>query len=201
MGNRRRRVDGFHSLPRAGLPGLPHDDVLPDRTAQIPAAWLREHPGAEYVCRDGSGSYGEAIRQALPEAVQVSDRWHLWSNLCGKVLAEVCSHAVRWATAVNPARPGGVREQTTRERWPQVHHLLDQGVGLLECARRLDVALNTVKRYARMKEHTTERRAPPLHAHARRPLPRPPVPAPGRGPRSAGHPPPARHRGVGLHRQ
>ncbi|MFI1735591.1 ISL3 family transposase, partial [Streptomyces acidicola] len=59
-------------------------DVLPDRTAQTLVAWLREHPGAAYVCRDGSGSYGEAIRQALPEAVQVSDRWHLWSNLCGK---------------------------------------------------------------------------------------------------------------------
>ncbi|WP_436847936.1 ISL3 family transposase, partial [Streptomyces coeruleorubidus] len=77
-------------------------DVLPGRTAQTLVAWLPEHPGAEYVCRDGSGSYGEAIRQALPEAVQVSDRWHLWSNLCGKVLAEVRSHAACWATAVNP---------------------------------------------------------------------------------------------------
>jgi len=135
-------------------------DVLPDRTSQTPVAWLREHPGAEYVCRDGSDSYGEAIRQALPEAVQVSDRWHLWSNLCGKVLTEVRSHAACWATAVDPARPGGVREQTTRERWQRVHHLLGQGVGLLECARRLDVALNTVKRYARMKEPTGDRRAP-----------------------------------------
>jgi transposase len=135
-------------------------DVLPDRTAQTLIAWLREHPGSEYVCRDGSASYNEAIRKALPEAVQVSDRWHLWSNLCGKVLAEVRSHAACWATAVNPARPGGVREQTTRERWQQVHHLLGKGVGLLECARRLDLALNTVKRYSRMKEPTGERRAP-----------------------------------------
>ena len=135
-------------------------DVLPDRTTQTLVAWLREHPGAEYVRRDGSASYGETIRQTLPEAVQVSDRWHLWSNLCGKVLAEVRSHAACWATAVNPARPAGVREQTTRERWQQIHHLLDKGVGLLECARRLDVALNTVKRYSRMKEPTTERRAP-----------------------------------------
>ncbi len=109
-------------------------DVLPGRTAQALAAWLREHPGVEAVCRDGSGCYGEAIRRALPDAVQVSDRWHLWSNLCGRVLAEVRSHAVCWASAVNPARPGGVREQTTRERWHKVHDLLGQGVGLLECA-------------------------------------------------------------------
>lgn len=102
---------------------------------------------------------GERI-DVLPEAVQVSDRWHVWSNLCGKVLAEVRSHAACWATIVNPTRPGGVREQTTRERRQRVHHLLNQGVGLLECARRLDVALNTVKRYARMKEPTGARRAP-----------------------------------------
>ncbi|WP_438296218.1 hypothetical protein [Streptomyces sp. HUAS TT7] len=30
---------------------------------------------------------------------------------------------------------GGPRAQTTLERWHQVHGLLDQGVGLLECAR------------------------------------------------------------------
>ncbi|MGF6829831.1 hypothetical protein P3T30_005161 [Kitasatospora sp. MAP12-9] len=61
---------------------------------------------------------------------------------------------------MNPARPGGVREQTTRQRWQHVHNLLDQGVGQLECARRLDVALNTVKRHARMQEPTGDRRAP-----------------------------------------
>lgn len=38
--------------------------------------------------------------------------------------------------------------------------MLDKGVGLFECARRLDVALNTVKRYARMKEPTGEKTAP-----------------------------------------
>lgn len=53
-----------------------------------------------------------------------------------------------------------MREQTTRECRQQVHNLLDQGVGLLERARRLDVALNTLKQYARMKKPTSDRRAP-----------------------------------------
>nr|QIY76811.1 ISL3 family transposase [Streptomyces sp. RLB1-33] len=134
-------------------------DVLPDRSAETVTTWLREHPGAEYVCRDGSGSYAEAIRRALPDAVQVSDRWHLWHNLCDKALTEVRCHTACWAS-VNPPRPAGVREQTTRQRWQQVNDLLGKGVGLLECARRLGVALNTVKRYARMKEPALERRAP-----------------------------------------
>lgn len=50
-------------------------DVLPDREAATLEASLREHPGADVVCRDGSATYAEAIRRALPNAVQVSDRW------------------------------------------------------------------------------------------------------------------------------
>ncbi|MFE4519187.1 ISL3 family transposase [Kitasatospora sp. NPDC056783] len=134
-------------------------EVLPDREAATLEAWLREHPGAEVVCRDGSATYAEAIRRAMPDAVQVSDRWHLFRNLCDKVLAEVRAHATCWAT-VNPPRPGGVREQTTRERWHKIHALLRQGVGLLDCSRRLGLALNTVKRYARIPEPTAERIAP-----------------------------------------
>ncbi|MFC4913760.1 ISL3 family transposase [Actinomadura gamaensis] len=118
-------------------------DVLPCRGAEALQEWLGTHPGVEVVCRDGSPVYAEAIRQALPDAVQVGDRWDLWLSLCDKALSEVRSHTACWAT-VNPPRPAGDREQTTRERWQQVHALLDQGVGLLECARRLNISLGTV---------------------------------------------------------
>ncbi|WP_260462229.1 ISL3 family transposase [Streptomyces sp. TRM72054] len=134
--------------------------VLPDREAATLESWLREHLGIEVVCRDGSAAYAEAVRRALPDAVQVSDRWHLWRNLCDKVLPEVRAHAGCRAT-INPPRPGGVREQTTRDRWNKVHSLLGQGVGLLDCSRRLNLALNTVKRYARMPEPQALRIAPP----------------------------------------
>jgi transposase len=50
-------------------------DVLEGRTVGVVEDWLRAHPGVEVVTRDGSGAYGEAVRAALPAAVQVSDRW------------------------------------------------------------------------------------------------------------------------------
>ncbi|GAA2245335.1 hypothetical protein GCM10010430_28980 [Kitasatospora cystarginea] len=57
-------------------------DVLPGRDTDALETWLHENLSVEIVCRDGSGAYGEAVRRALPEAVQVNDRWHIWRNLC-----------------------------------------------------------------------------------------------------------------------
>jgi hypothetical protein len=42
--------------------------VLASRKAGVVEAWLRTHPGAGIVCRDGSGACGEAARRALPGA-------------------------------------------------------------------------------------------------------------------------------------
>jgi transposase len=67
------------------------------RTAGVAEQWLRDHPCAGVVCRDGSGAYGEAVRRALPGAVQVSDRWHLWHLLAEAVRKEVAAHCACWA--------------------------------------------------------------------------------------------------------
>ena len=67
------------------------------------------------MCRDGSGAYGEAARRALPQAVQVSDRWHLWHLLGEAARKEVAAHSCCWAKGT-PMQEGK-RADTTRERW------------------------------------------------------------------------------------
>ncbi|GAA3383306.1 hypothetical protein GCM10020369_08680 [Cryptosporangium minutisporangium] len=124
-------------------------DVLPDRTAATLADWLREHPGTRIVCRDGSSTYAEAIRDGAPDAIQVSDRWHLWHGLAVAAGKAVVAHSACWHDG--PDRVTTAREKRTRERHTAVHALLQEGVGLLECARRLGWGLNTVKRYARVQ--------------------------------------------------
>jgi hypothetical protein len=133
-------------------------DVLEGRTAGVVEDWLRAHPGVEVVTRDGSGAYGEAVRSALPDAVQCGDRWHLWHLLCEAVTKEVAAHCACWAAGA-PLREGK-RADTTLERWQQVRDLRSQGVGLLDCARRLGVTLNTVKRYDRAAEPERLQRVP-----------------------------------------
>lgn len=123
-------------------------DVLPDRTAGTLETWLRAHSGV--------GSCGVTDRQptrkpsaALPDAIQVGDRWHVWHNLCAAAPNEVKAHSNCWATVLDAPLYDGPWAQSTLERWHQVHYPLNQGVGLLECGRRLQLALSTVKRHAR----------------------------------------------------
>jgi hypothetical protein len=133
-------------------------DVVPGRTADAAEKWLRDHPGAEVVCRDESGAYGEAVSRALPGAVQAEDRWHLWHLLGEAVRKEVAAHCACWARGTRMRE--GKRAETTLERWRQVRELRSQNVGLLECARRLNLSLNTVKLYDRASEPERMQRVP-----------------------------------------
>ena len=56
-------------------------DRLPDRTAAAVLPWLKKHPEIEVVSRDRASSYAEALKRALPHAIQVADRYHLVQNL------------------------------------------------------------------------------------------------------------------------
>jgi transposase len=51
------------------------------RDAEQLSRWLREHPGVEIVCRDGSLTYRQGITAGAPEAIQISDRFHMWQGL------------------------------------------------------------------------------------------------------------------------
>ena len=81
--------------------------LLPDRETATVRAWLSDHPEIRVVSRDRGGGYGEAAAKALPDAVQVADRWHLMENASAAFLNAVrrSMRVIRTAigaTTINP---------------------------------------------------------------------------------------------------
>ncbi|MHB9856813.1 ISL3 family transposase [Streptomyces sp. YIM S03343] len=128
-------------------------DVWDTRDAEPLATWLRAHAGIEAVCRDGSQTYRAAISAGAPEAIQVSDRFHLWQGLGRKVYEVVAAHRgclpEPGPDATAAAVPGGLTAARTRRLRAAVHRLLDEGMALRAIARHLDLDRNAVRRYAR----------------------------------------------------
>lgn len=56
-------------------------DLLPSRETQAVQEWLKTYPNIRIVSRDGAMTYSSAASQAHPEAIQISDRFHLIKTL------------------------------------------------------------------------------------------------------------------------
>lgn len=129
-------------------------DVLPDRTSERFAAWLKDHPGAEIICRDRASAYTKAVREAAPDALEVADRWHLLQNLCAAVEKTCHQHRnclrKHAEQATEPTVPELSRTQIierTRHRYEDIHRLVEKGWTISAIGRRLNLDRKTVRRF------------------------------------------------------
>ncbi|GGU48788.1 hypothetical protein GCM10010289_81640 [Streptomyces violascens] len=139
-------------------------DVLPDRTSETFAAWLREHPGAEIICRDRASAYTRAVREAAPGALEVADRWHLLQNLSAAVEKTCHQHRLCLRKRADeepgekppepkpvnlppPGLPSTQMIERTRHRYTDIHRLVDAGWTISAIARRLNLDRKTVRRF------------------------------------------------------
>jgi transposase len=149
-------------------------DLLPDRQGDTVAAWLKDHPGTEIVARDRAGGYADGIRRGAPDAIQVSDRWHLLRNLNDAVARAFDRHhrdlrAAAAAVATGNAPDGPASASLTpdlpvmpvselshpdhhavrRARFDEVMALHHRNWPIKRIARTLGLNLKTVRRWLR----------------------------------------------------
>ncbi|MFD7002264.1 transposase [Streptomyces mirabilis] len=140
-------------------------DVLADRDAATFAACLREHPGAEIICRNRASAYAysSAVREAAPGAQEIADRRHLLNNLSSSVENTCHQHRSclrKHAEAerdseprriINPLPPPALPPTKiavrTVDRCSDIHRLLRQGCSVSAIARRLHLDRKTVRRF------------------------------------------------------
>jgi transposase len=126
-------------------------DLLPNRRTDTLVAWLRAHPGAEGISRDRGGTYADAARRGAPDAVQVSDRWHLLENCSRSLLDAVRRRRIEvrsaaqegvadLAIALAPLMTSAERRHW--ERWRRQRDAYDEAMRL----RREGMAIKAIVR-------------------------------------------------------
>ena len=134
--------------------------LLPDREKSTVQAWLSGRPTIKIVSRDRGGGYGEAATNALPDAIQVADRWHLMENASAAFLDAVrrSMRGIRvaiGATTINPELltcAESLRYQgylRRRDAHAAIASLVRNAVPLKEIVRRTGHSRNFVRQISR----------------------------------------------------
>jgi transposase len=135
-------------------------DLLPVRSAESFAQWLRSHPEVELITRDRCGLYADGGRRGAPTAAQINDRYHLVSNLSEAVERDVQQLQVpaRVELTRQQERPTArnltlveARHQPCRqaryERYLAVKELGRQGKTQLAIAEQMGMKPETIARF------------------------------------------------------
>ncbi len=142
-------------------------DLLDERSSKTAADWMRGHPEIDYVSRDRGKDYTQGATEGAPQAIQISDRFHLMKNLVEAIEPEVsrCYKQLRQAQRPLPTpslpkadewrqaldadaeRKRLARLADKQERFEQVKGLLSSGLSPKEIAQRLAMPVRTVYRW------------------------------------------------------
>jgi transposase len=101
-------------------------DLLPDRSSETFARWLRAHPEVEIISRDRGTEFAAAARTAAPQARQIADRFHIVHNLADalELLLARCRTEIRRASQeILPEDQSPPEKQTPSLPLPQTWRL------------------------------------------------------------------------------
>lgn len=130
-------------------------DLLNSREHDEVTKWLKTFPNIQIVSRDGSITYKSAIKEAHPNAIQISDRFHLLKNLtdyCKEYLLRELNINVSLGSAQisNSGEPHDSQMKFKLEKYKKVHEMNEAGFTNFDICKKLKMQSRTVKKYLEM---------------------------------------------------
>ena len=140
-------------------------DMLESRESTEVSKWLTTYPNLNVVMRDGSQMYAKAIRMAHPDALQVSDRFHIFKGLTDAARQFILSFIPQRIAVPSdtPASsywqkqprakedlPGRLHDASTKRRTAaveKVQELAGQGLNISQISKVTGYCWSTVKKY------------------------------------------------------
>lgn len=140
-------------------------DMIPSRETADVSRWLATFPNIQAVSRDGASTYSSAVTNSHPEAVQVSDRFHLIKGLSEAINKYIIREfparvkiLMTEAVSDEMAALYNTANRTLRIRF--AHKKRKEGLTVSDIALLLHSSPTTIRRYlAILEEEIPEDRA------------------------------------------
>ncbi len=124
-------------------------DIIDSREASKVEEWLKSYPCLEIISRDGAQTYSSAAKKSHPNALQISDRFHLLKNLSDAVEKYTYrlfpSRIVIPATVSNPEIQALYDTRNRRERILFAQKKRTEGYSVNDIALFLHSASTTIQ--------------------------------------------------------
>ena len=132
-------------------------DMIESRTRENVSCWLKGFPNIKFVSRDGSKIYKGAIKDSHPQAIQISDKFHLIKNLVKQVEKEIKSFIPRIMTfeaEKNEKLINVAQENQYSDSFKEKLKLIEEvqkeykkTANISEISRKMNLSRVTVKKY------------------------------------------------------
>lgn len=135
-------------------------DMLESREIADVTEWLKTYPNIEIVSRDGSRNYAKAIKEAHPNALQITDRFHLVKNLseyCKNILSKILKAKIeipKETTFIennNNNNENNYFKKSKLKTIKKVKELYEKGYNKNQISKELQMDIRTVIKYIEIK--------------------------------------------------
>jgi transposase len=142
-------------------------DMIDSRDYETVCEWLKTYPNLRVISRDGSVTYNNAITNAHPRALQISDRFHLLKNLTSyvteylkkrlkpQVSIQAVSQEIKEVKTIKQADEN--RKLTLKEKYEKIKQLLLEGRRKTEICRSLNMDIRAYDKLMAMTPKEREK--------------------------------------------